>query len=170
MTQPKKKMEPATTAAAAHILTFQRQPLFQIIDEDPSCYGLLEIVIRLGGVRIATYRYYEGEDVSRVLSVHVSSADFGAFVEYARAQCFEAHASEPIQNPPPDPPTFWESWLLQIASDPLTVDNYVEICLRPDGASFTVTASDHEGIVREQMVRSSSVDFKALVEGVGKYL
>lgn len=164
---PTKKKEAAPEAAAAHALTFQRHPLFQIQDEDPSCYDRLEIVLRPDGVRIATY--CNGDARAQRLSVNVSWADFGAFAEYGRAHGFET-ASENSQNsPPPDPPSFLESWLLQITSDPFDSLNYVEICLRPNGASFTVTASDREGGLHEQMVRISAVDFKALIDGVERH-
>ena len=148
---------------AAHILTFQRYPLFQIQDEDPDCFARLEITLRPDSVRISAYPDRE----TRILSVNVSLADFGAFVENGCSHSFEV-ASENSQNGPPGPPSFLESELLKIVN-PLDDLNYVEICLRPNGASFTVTVSDPEGCY-EQMVRISSVDFKAFIDGVRNML
>lgn len=165
MTQSKKK-NAVPEPTDVHALTFQRHPLFTIFDEDPDGHRRLEILLRPDGVRIAVYPDWQEAD-ARVLIANVSAADFAVFIEYGRAHVFESPESN--QNSPPDPPTFSESWLLQIASDPLDLHNYVEICVRPDGVSFTVTASDHEGLVREQMVRISSVDFKTLIDSVDRH-
>lgn len=142
------------------VLTFQRHPLLQIRDEDPSCDATLEILLRPDGVRIAVYVLYENEGVSRSLSVYVSPTDFEAFVESARAHHFEASAPD---NKPPNDVALKENPLLQLVSESLDRSNYLEILLRPDGVSFALTANDHEGFAYEHVVRISPTSFEALV-------
>jgi hypothetical protein len=156
----KKVKEVAPKAAAANDLTFQKHPLLQIRDEDPECAGdLLEILLRPDSVRITTICC--SENGWRSHSLHITPADFEAFVECGRAHCFDVRTPD---DKPPEPWTFRENPLLQFLGETLDRDHYVEILLRPDGVSFSMSARDHEGIPREQIVYISPANFKAIIE------
>jgi hypothetical protein len=143
---------PATSALTfPSDLTFQKHPLLQIKEETPDSDDLLEILLRPDGVRFMIY-----SDDGRVISVHISPADFGAFVECGHAHHFQTSA--------PGDWTFRENPLLQIMSEQRDGNSYLEILLRPDGASFEISARDHEGLFHARHVRVSPANFKTLIE------
>lgn len=152
----KKKIETDAGACADGPSTFQMYPLLQVKDEDPQSNDVLEILLRHDSVRFAIYHL---GDEGFAHSLHVSPTDFEAFVECGRAHSFAPTAADPAADP-----ALRENPLILIASEKQDSKSYLEILLRPDGASFALTACDRAGDFMELMVRVSPQSFRAIVD------
>lgn len=152
---------PATEPLCDNVLTFQSHPLIQVKEDNPGSYPcVLEILLRPSGARISICYYGNDGNDGYTQHVPISPADFEAFVEFGRAHSF---TSAP-EGKSPDDWTVREDPVVQIGSEKLDSQSYLEIVLRPDGVSFSAIVKNHDGETTQMIMRISPASFQAIIE------